>query len=192
MLVGAKTISFSHTLLLLGIVVVGMILAGIVVIVGRARVGGGTSSPDSGGSVIRSWIAISLVMGLLIFYAAAPRVPCDREKPPPRRRHRGKDPWRAPETQALRAWADRHRRAPRVRDWEHATREHPNNTTAIYRFGRVCQQGRPAHAGACRPPQGARRTWQLRRRTSRALHAANAGPRFAGLSWLTGFVLRMP
>jgi Putative Ig domain len=71
MLIGAKTISFSHTLLLLGIVVVGMILAGIVVIVSRAQVGGGTSSADSGGSVIRSWIAISLVMGLLIFCAAA-------------------------------------------------------------------------------------------------------------------------
>jgi hypothetical protein len=66
----AKTISFSHTLLLLGIVVVGMILAGIVVIVSRAYLGG-TTSADSGGSVIRSWIAISLVMGLLVFCAVA-------------------------------------------------------------------------------------------------------------------------
>jgi hypothetical protein len=70
MLQGASTtISFSHTLLLLGIVVVGMILAGIVVIVSRATVGGGT--PTEPGSVIRSWIAISLVMGLLVFCAAA-------------------------------------------------------------------------------------------------------------------------
>lgn len=71
MVIGATTISFSHTLLLLGIVVVGMLLAGIVVIVGRARVGDDTTSAESGGSIIRSWIAISLVMGLLVFCAAA-------------------------------------------------------------------------------------------------------------------------
>jgi hypothetical protein len=71
MVIGAKSISFSHTLLLLGIVVVGMILAGIVVIVSRAYLSGGTGSDEAGGSVIRSWIAISLVMGLLIFCAAA-------------------------------------------------------------------------------------------------------------------------
>jgi hypothetical protein len=71
MAIGAKTISFSHTLLLLGIVVVGMILAGIVVIASRSRLLNGTTSADSGGSVIRSWIAISLVTGLLIFCAAA-------------------------------------------------------------------------------------------------------------------------
>jgi hypothetical protein len=70
MLVGAKTITFSHTLLLLAFVVGGMILAGILVLVSRTKVGG-DSSADSGGSVIRSWIAISLVMGLLIFCAAA-------------------------------------------------------------------------------------------------------------------------
>jgi hypothetical protein len=69
----AETVSFSHTILLLGIVVVGMLLAGGVVIVGRAFVGGSTESAESGGggSVIRSWIAISLVMGLLVFCAAA-------------------------------------------------------------------------------------------------------------------------
>jgi hypothetical protein len=71
MVTAAKTISFSHSLLLLGVVVVGMLLAGIVVIVGRTYVGGGNTAADSGGSVIRSWIAISLVMGLLIFCAAA-------------------------------------------------------------------------------------------------------------------------
>jgi len=68
-MLGTSTISFSHTLLLIGIVVVGMILAGIVVLISRTQL-----SPSDGsepGSVIRSWIAISLVMGLLVFCAAA-------------------------------------------------------------------------------------------------------------------------
>jgi Putative Ig domain len=71
MFIGAKTISFSHTLLLLGVIVVGMLLAGGVVIASRRFIDGGATSADSGGSVIRSWIAISLVMGLLVFCAAA-------------------------------------------------------------------------------------------------------------------------
>jgi Putative Ig domain len=69
MVIGAQTRSFSHTLLLVGVVVVGMIVAGIVVIVSRTSLTSGTTSADSGGSVIRSWIAISFVMGLLIFCA---------------------------------------------------------------------------------------------------------------------------
>jgi hypothetical protein len=68
-MIGASTISFSHTLLILGIVVVGMILAGIVVLVSRTQLSSGNDGEP--GSVIRSWIAISLVMGLLIFCATA-------------------------------------------------------------------------------------------------------------------------
>jgi hypothetical protein len=71
MVFAIKAISFSHTILLLVVVVVGMLLAGGVVIIGRARLGGAPDSAESGGSVIRSWIAISLVMGLLVFCAAA-------------------------------------------------------------------------------------------------------------------------
>lgn len=65
----ATTLSFSHVLLLLGIVVVGMLLAGVLVAVARAKVTG--SSDSDPGSVVRSWIAISLVMGLLVFCATA-------------------------------------------------------------------------------------------------------------------------
>lgn len=64
------TLSFSQVLLLLGIVVVGMLAAGILVSVTRAKVPSGDQG-DPPGSVVRSWIAISLVMGLLIFCAAA-------------------------------------------------------------------------------------------------------------------------
>ena len=64
--VATTTLSWSHLLLLLVIIVGGMLLAGVVVIVGRRSVAG-----DQPGSVIRSWIAITLVMGLLVFCATA-------------------------------------------------------------------------------------------------------------------------
>jgi len=67
--IAASTVSFSHVLLLLGIIVVGMLLAGLVVIWGRHSVTAGSSTEAD--SVVRSWIAISLVMGLLVFCAAA-------------------------------------------------------------------------------------------------------------------------
>jgi Putative Ig domain len=81
----ASTLSFSHVLLLLGIVVGGMLLAGILVSVTRSKVRPGVAAAAAGtpgaaagsvtagepGSVIRSWIAISLVMGLLVFCATA-------------------------------------------------------------------------------------------------------------------------
>ena len=66
----AVTLSFSHVLLLLGIVVVGMLAAGLLVSVTRAKVPDGAQG-DQPGSVVRSWIAISLVMGLLVFCATA-------------------------------------------------------------------------------------------------------------------------
>lgn len=63
------TLSWDRVLVVLLIVVGGMLLAGAVVIAGRALV---KSDPNSGaGSVVRSWIAISLVMGLLVFCATA-------------------------------------------------------------------------------------------------------------------------
>jgi hypothetical protein len=58
----------AHASLILWLVVGGIIAAGFVVIAGRAWVKNGQGGPAA--SVIRSWIAISLVMGLLIFCAA--------------------------------------------------------------------------------------------------------------------------
>jgi hypothetical protein len=48
-----------------------MLLAGIVVIFGRSHLGGGAGEADQPTSLVRSWIAISLVMGLVVFSAAA-------------------------------------------------------------------------------------------------------------------------
>ncbi|MEA2370172.1 MAG: internalin [Solirubrobacteraceae bacterium] len=56
-------------LILVAVVAAGMLLAGCVVIVGRRFV-----PPEAGGpgaSVVRSWLAISLVMGLVVLCAAA-------------------------------------------------------------------------------------------------------------------------
>jgi hypothetical protein len=66
----SATLSFSHVLLLLLIVVVGMLLAGMVVVVGRYWMTT-KAGADSGTSLVRSWIAISLVLGLLVFCATA-------------------------------------------------------------------------------------------------------------------------
>jgi hypothetical protein len=66
---GSTTLSFSQTEALVVIVGAGMLLAGGVVIIGR-KVISGPSDADSG-SLIRSWIAISLVLGLLFFCATA-------------------------------------------------------------------------------------------------------------------------
>jgi hypothetical protein len=66
-ILAAATLSYSRVLVILSVVVVGMLLAGVLVAVTRSKVKG--RSDD--GSVIRSWIAISLVMGLLIFCATA-------------------------------------------------------------------------------------------------------------------------
>jgi hypothetical protein len=60
-----KTLSNSQGLWLFLIVVIGILLAGVVVIVGRKLL------DDQPSSLIRSWIAISLVLGLLAFCAAA-------------------------------------------------------------------------------------------------------------------------
>jgi hypothetical protein len=58
----------AHADLILWLVVGGIIAAGLVVILGRSLVKSGQGGPAA--SVIRSWIAISLVIGLLIFCAA--------------------------------------------------------------------------------------------------------------------------
>jgi hypothetical protein len=58
----------AHATLILWLVVGGIIAAGLVVILGRTWVKSGQDGPAA--SVIRSWIAISLVIGLLIFCAA--------------------------------------------------------------------------------------------------------------------------
>jgi hypothetical protein len=63
------TLSNSQGLWLFLVVAVGVLLAGVVVIVGRSLLDKGQS--DQPASLIRSWIAISLVLGLLAFCAAA-------------------------------------------------------------------------------------------------------------------------
>jgi hypothetical protein len=63
------TLSNAQGLWLFIVVIVGILLAGVVVIVGRNILNKGQS--DQPASLIRSWIAISLVLGLLAFCAAA-------------------------------------------------------------------------------------------------------------------------
>ena len=58
----------AHADLILWLVVGGIIAAGLVVILGRMLIKSGQGGPAA--SIIRSWIAISLVIGLLIFCAA--------------------------------------------------------------------------------------------------------------------------
>ena len=59
----------AHGTLILWLLVAGIIVAGVVIIVGRNLLESGKGGPAA--SIIRSWIAISLVIGLLIFCAAA-------------------------------------------------------------------------------------------------------------------------
>ena len=68
-LADTTTLSNSQGLWLFLIVVLGILLAGVVVIVGRSVLDKGQT--DQPASLIRSWIAISLVLGLLAFCAAA-------------------------------------------------------------------------------------------------------------------------
>jgi hypothetical protein len=77
------TITSTQAYVILGLVVVGILAAGLVVIYGRSEVpGDSTSTPATASSappstrteptsIIRSWIAIALVIGLLIFCGAA-------------------------------------------------------------------------------------------------------------------------
>lgn len=59
----------ANATLILWLIVGGIIVAGIVVIAGRYFLKSGRGGPAE--SVIRSWIAMSLVIGLLVFCAAA-------------------------------------------------------------------------------------------------------------------------
>ena len=69
----AVTLTIGQELVLLGIIVLGMLAAGLVVIYGRGQLGG--SDTDQAPSLIRSWIAVALVMGLLVFCAGALYLP---------------------------------------------------------------------------------------------------------------------
>lgn len=65
---GASTLTFSQMLAVLGIVAGAIIVAGLIVLWGRR------SMPSSGGtepSLIRSWLALTLVMGLVLFCGVA-------------------------------------------------------------------------------------------------------------------------
>lgn len=59
---GVTVLPFSDVILVSSVLILGVLLAGIVVVVARSRVRGG----DSQASVVRSWIAIMLVLGLLV------------------------------------------------------------------------------------------------------------------------------
>jgi hypothetical protein len=66
----APTLSPANGMTLVFAVIAGMLLAGLVV--GWARgVLNNDATPPGTGSVVRSWIAVSVVMGLLVFCAAA-------------------------------------------------------------------------------------------------------------------------
>jgi hypothetical protein len=75
------SLSASTGITIIAIVVGGALAAGLVVILGRARLSQSGSTPSGAdasqgaespaGSLIRSWIAITLVVGLLVFCAAA-------------------------------------------------------------------------------------------------------------------------
>jgi hypothetical protein len=64
-------LSYSQDVVFLSFVVGGALLAGIIVLIGRGRFWGSKTTPDPSESVIRSWLAISLVFGLLVLCTAA-------------------------------------------------------------------------------------------------------------------------
>jgi hypothetical protein len=66
---GGTTLTFGQTALVLGLVVAGALLAGLIIILARKEVPRHPREMSS--SVIRSWLAISLVFGLLVFCGAA-------------------------------------------------------------------------------------------------------------------------
>ncbi len=63
----AATLPWGQTLLVALIIAVAVLLAGLIVILARAK----APRSDAGGSVVRSWIAVSLVLGLVLFTAFA-------------------------------------------------------------------------------------------------------------------------
>lgn len=64
-------LTFSQGVIFLFFVVGGSLLAGGVVLLGRGLVTNRHRGSDQSASIIRSWIAISLVFGLLVFCTAA-------------------------------------------------------------------------------------------------------------------------
>lgn len=66
--IASTTLSSGQGATLLIVVIAGALLAGLVVIVGRRVLGQG---PDGAQSLVRRWLAVSLVFGLLAFCAAA-------------------------------------------------------------------------------------------------------------------------
>jgi FtsH-binding integral membrane protein len=61
------TLTWGQTLVVMAAVLLGVLLVGLIVILGRSR----GSRKDPRASLVRSWIAISLVLGLLLFCASA-------------------------------------------------------------------------------------------------------------------------
>jgi hypothetical protein len=57
------TLTWNQSLIAVGIVAAAVLLAGLVVIFGRGQ----AAHKDPSASVVRSWIAVSLVIGLLLF-----------------------------------------------------------------------------------------------------------------------------
>jgi len=61
------TLTWSQTLLIMAAILLGVLLAGLIVILGRSW----AQQKDPRASLVRSWIAISLVVGLLLFCASS-------------------------------------------------------------------------------------------------------------------------
>jgi hypothetical protein len=62
---GTSVLPWNQTLTVLGITAITVLLIGLVVIVGRRS----AASKDADQSIVRSWIALALVAGLLLFCA---------------------------------------------------------------------------------------------------------------------------
>jgi hypothetical protein len=60
------TLSWNQTLLAVGIIAVAMLAVGVILIWARSAVPPGAGA---GGSVVRSWISLALVLGLILFTA---------------------------------------------------------------------------------------------------------------------------
>jgi PASTA domain len=65
---GASTLTFSQLLIVLGIVAGAVIIAGLIVMWSRSLVKGGGGTEQS---IVRSWLALTLVIGLVLFCGVA-------------------------------------------------------------------------------------------------------------------------
>jgi hypothetical protein len=65
---GASTLTFSQLLTVLSIVAGAVIIAGLIVVWSRSVIKGGGGTEQS---IVRSWLALTLVIGLVLFCGVA-------------------------------------------------------------------------------------------------------------------------